>query len=128
MRKTRIIYWTLTIVFAGFMAFTAVPDALVVPDAAKFMNHLGYPNYFTHFIGIAKLLGSIAILIPGFRVIKEWAYAGLFFDLIGAFYSNAMVDGFNAAMLITMVLLFAFGIGSYVYNRKLYGATPAVAP
>src|SRR6185312_5391818 len=108
MKKTRIIYWVLTIVFAGFMAFTAIPDALVVPDATKFMTHLGYPNYFTHFIGIAKLLGAIAILIPGFRTIKEWAYAGLFFDLIGAFYSNFMVDGANAPMVVTMVLLFAF--------------------
>ncbi|HEV9038606.1 MAG TPA: DoxX family protein [Puia sp.] len=127
MKKTRIIYWVLTIVFAGFMAFTAIPDALVVPDAAKFMTHLGYPNYFTHFIGIAKLLGAIAILIPGFRTIKEWAYAGLFFDLIGAFYSNFMVDGANAPMVVTMVLLFAFGIGSYLYNRKVYAPVPAVA-
>ena len=127
MKKTRIIYWVLTIVFAGFMAATAVPDALVVPDAVKFMSHLGYPNYFTHFIGIAKILGAIAILVPGFRTIKEWAYAGLFFDLIGAVYSNLMVDGPNAPMLITMVLLFGFGIGSYLYNRKVYGISPAVA-
>lgn len=128
MKKTRIIYWVLTIVFAGFMAATAIPDILVVPSAAQFMNHLGYPNYFTHFIGVAKLLGAIAILIPGFRLIKEWAYAGLFFDLIGATYSNTIVDGPNAAMVGTMVLLFAFGIGSYLYNRKVYGMTAAVAP
>ena len=127
MKKTRIIFWILTIIFAGFMAFTAVPDALLVPDAVKFMSHLGYPNYFTHFIGIAKILGAIAILIPGFRGIKEWAYAGLFFDLIGAVYSNLMVDGPSAAMLIFMVPLFAFGIGSYLYSRKLYGTAPAVA-
>lgn len=125
MKKTRIIYWILTILFAGFMAATAVPDALVVSDAAKFMGHLGYPNYFTLFIGVAKLLGAIAILIPGFRLIKEWAYAGLFFDLIGATYSNIMVDGVDIAMVITMVLLFAIGIGSYLYNRKVYGATAA---
>jgi uncharacterized membrane protein YphA (DoxX/SURF4 family) len=128
MKKTRIIYWTLTVIFAGFMAFTAIPDALLVPDAVKFMGHLGYPNYFTHFIGVAKLIGAIAIVIPGFRLIKEWAYAGLFFDLIGATYSNLMVDGPNKVMVIMMILLFAFGIGSYLYNRKVYGATAMVAP
>jgi hypothetical protein len=127
MKKTRIIYWTLTILFAGFMAFTAIPDIMLVPDAVKFMTHLGYPNYFTHFIGVAKLLGSIAILIPGFRLIKEWAYAGLFFDLIGATFSNAMVDGVSMPMIITMVLLFGVGIGSYLYNRKVYGSpTPDI--
>jgi hypothetical protein len=128
MKKIRILYWVLTIIFAGFMAFTAVTDALLTPEAVKFMNHLGYPNYFTHFIGIAKILGSIAILVPGFRLIKEWAYAGLFFDLIGAVYSNLMVDGPNALMLITMVLLFGFGIASYLLNRRVYGTVPAVAP
>lgn len=127
MKKTRIIYWVLTIIFAGFMALSAIPDALLVPDAAKFMSHLGYPDYFTHFIGVAKLLGAAAILIPSFKLIKEWAYAGLFFDLIGATYSTSMVDGVQIAMVITMVLLFAFGIGSYLYNRKVYGATPVVA-
>jgi len=74
---------------------------------------------------IAKFLGAIAILVPNFRLIKEWAYAGLFFDLIGALYSNIMVDGPNAAMIVTMVLLFAFGIGSYIYNQKVYGVAPA---
>jgi hypothetical protein len=128
MKKTKIIYWTLTIIFAGFMAFTAIPDALLVPDAVKFMGHLGYPNYFTQFIGIAKLLGAIAIVIPGFRLIKEWAYAGLFFDLIGATYANLMVDGASMIMVVMMVLLFAIGIGSYLYNRKVYGATAIVAP
>ncbi|HVS96559.1 MAG TPA: DoxX family protein [Puia sp.] len=124
MKKNRIIYWVLTVVFAGFMAFTAIPDILQLPDSAKFMNHLGYPNYFTHFISIAKFVGAIAILIPNFRLVKEWAYAGLFFDLTGALYSNMMVDGPSASMLITMVLLYAFGIGSYVYNRRVYGTAP----
>ena len=127
MKKTKIIYWVLTILFAGFMAFTAIPDVLAVPDALKFMGHLGYPVYFTQFIGVAKLLGAIAILIPTFKKIKEWAYAGLFFDLIGAIYSNSIVDGVNAAMIITMVLLFAVAIGSYMLNQKVYPAVPSRA-
>lgn len=118
MKKTKIIYWTSTILFALFMLFTAVPDILKVDDAVKFMTHLGYPLYFIPFIGVAKVLGSIAILIPNFKKIKEWAYAGIFFDLIGATYSNAMVDGFQTASLF-MVIPFALGICSYIYNQKV---------
>ncbi|MBP6303417.1 MAG: DoxX family protein, partial [Bacteroidia bacterium] len=84
-----------------------------------FMTHLGYPLYFIPFIGVAKLLGSLAILIPSFKKIKEWAYAGLIFDLIGAVYSNIMVDGFQPGMLM-MLVVFGVVIISYLYNQKYY--------
>src|SRR5688572_12245578 len=103
MKKTKIIYWTCTILFAGFMTFTAIPDILKAEEAVKFITDLGYPVYFIPFIGVAKLLGSIAILVPAFKKIKEWAYAGLFFDLIAAVYSNIMVHGFDPGML-SMIL------------------------
>lgn len=124
MKKTKIIYWTTTLLFAGFMAFSAVPDILLSPDAVQFITHLGYPEYFIVFIGVAKLLGSAAILVPMFKKIKEWAYAGLFFDLIAAVYSLIYMDGFNAGMLV-MAIVFAIAITSYVYNEKMYGS-PAV--
>ena len=120
MKSTKIIYWTTTVLFAAFMIFSAIPDILVIDETKKFMEHLGYPDYFTQFIGIAKVLGSIAILIPAFKKIKEWAYAGLFFDLIGAVYSITMVEGVNASMIIFMVVIFAVAITSYVYNEKYY--------
>ncbi len=120
MKKTKIIYWTCTILFAGFMIFSAIPDILMVDDAITFITGLGYPVYFIPFIGVAKLLGSIAILIPSFHRIKEWAYAGLFFDLIGAVYSNIMTSGFDPGML-GMLPIFGVAIASYVYNRKVNG-------
>jgi uncharacterized membrane protein YphA (DoxX/SURF4 family) len=123
MKRTKIIYWISTILFAGLMAFTAVPDILVLPDAKKFMDALGYPAYFTPFIGWAKVLGCIAILIPGFYRVKEWAYAGLFFDLIGAVYSNIAEFGVNSSMLF-MALPFILGILSYVYYHKQLKETP----
>lgn len=120
MKKTKIIYWTCTVLFAGFMIFTAIPDILKDDEAVKFITDLGYPVYFIPFIGVAKLLGSLAILIPAFKKIKEWAYAGLFFDLIGAVYSNIMAHGFDAGM-IAMVPIFGIGIASYILNQKVYG-------
>jgi uncharacterized membrane protein YphA (DoxX/SURF4 family) len=90
----------------------------MVPEAVQFITHLGYPTYFIPFIGVAKLLGCIAILIPKFDKIKEWAYAGLVFDLIGAVYSNLMVDGWNNGMLV-MVPVFAIAFLSYFYKDKV---------
>jgi len=95
MKKTKVLYWIITGLFSAFMLLSSVPDIVSSPDAIKIMNHLGYPNYFIPFIGVAKLLGIIAILIPGFAGIKEWAYAGLAFDLIGATYSAIATVVFN---------------------------------
>jgi hypothetical protein len=119
MKRTNTLYWIFTGLFAALMAFTAIPDILMSADAVKFITHLGYPRYFIPFIGVAKILGSVAILIPGFPRVKEWAYAGLFFDLIGAAYSNLAVDGLNTSMLF-MLLPFALGILSYYFNGKVY--------
>lgn len=124
MKKTKIIYWTSTLLFSAFMIFSAIPDILMEENTKAFMTNLGYPLYFIPFIGVAKLLGSIAILIPGFKKIKEWAYAGLVFDLIGAVYSNIMTDGLQSGMFV-MVLVFAVVITSYVYNERYYG--PSIA-
>jgi hypothetical protein len=122
MKSTKTIYWISTGLFAAFMIFSAVPDIIMMDDAVKFMTHLGYPKYFIPFIGYAKILGSIAILIPGFKKIKEWAYAGLVFDLLGAVYSNISTDGFQAGMLVILVI-FAVVITSYIFNQKVYGKT-----
>jgi uncharacterized membrane protein YphA (DoxX/SURF4 family) len=116
MKKTKIIYWIFTILFAGLMLFSAIPDILVVPDAVTFMTLLGYPMYFLPFIGVAKVLGVIAILIPGYPRIKEWAYAGLFYDLIGAIYSVACTSGIMGAL--PLFLFVGLGVGSYIYYHK----------
>lgn len=119
MKKTKTIYWIITILFAGFMIFTALPDIILSPEAKKFINDLGYPDYFIRFIGVAKLLGSIAILVPGKWRIKEWAYAGLIFDLIAAFYSLVAVYGLrpDQAFIILPLLI---GMLSYLYYHKIY--------
>ncbi len=124
MKKTRTIYWIVTGLFAAFMAFTAIPDIFMAEDAVKFMTHLGYPRYFIPFIGVMKLTGSIALLVPGYPKIKEWAYAGFFFDLIGATYSGLATDGF-LPQIFFMLLPFILGILSYVYNQKYQQAIKA---
>ena len=118
MKKTNTAYWIVTGLFAAFMLFSAIPDILVVPDAVTMISTgLGYPKYIIPFLGVAKLLGVTAILIPGFRSIKEWAYAGLFFDLLGATYSAFAAGGFQMPVLF-MILPFSFLFISYFLWKK----------
>jgi hypothetical protein len=120
MKKVNITYWIVTGIFAAFMLFSAIPDIMVVPDAVKMIStDLGYPRYFVPFIGLAKLLGVIAILIPGLQRIKEWAYAGLFFDLFGATYSAIAMGGFDPRISF-MILPIGFLFWSYfLWHRKM---------
>ncbi|SRR5260221_128624 len=118
MKRTKIIYWIFTSLFAFLMLSSAIPDILSVPVAVKGMHEgLGYPLYFIPFIGVAKLLGVAAILIPGYPRIKEWAYAGLLFDLSGATYS-IIASGQPAANWIFMVLPIGLGVCSYIFYHK----------
>jgi hypothetical protein len=118
MKKTKTLYWIITGLFSAFMLFSAIPDILVVPDAITFMNGLGYPTYIIPFLGIAKLLGIIAILIPGFPRIKEWAYAGLFFDLTGATYSQIAHDGLVPQVSFMLLPIGFLLLSYYFYHKK----------
>lgn len=118
MKKIKIAYWIVTILFAGFMLFSAIPDMLVTKEAHDFMTAIGFQNNFTMFIGIAKILGVIAILVPGFPRLKEWAYAGLCFDLVGA---AVIVSGYPdmGGSWVFMLLPLTFCFGSYfLYHQK----------
>jgi hypothetical protein len=119
MKKTNILYWTFTALFGGFMLFTAIPDIMVVPDAVEFVtNTLGYPQYIIPFLGVAKTLGVLAVLIPGFPRIKEWAYAGLFFDLVGATYSGIMVAGLKPEMSFMLLPFGLLALSYYYYHKR----------
>ena len=119
MKKTKIFYWIFTSLFAFMMFGSAVPDIFLAQMAVDGFKTMGYPVYLMPFLGVAKTLGVLAILIPGYPRIKEWAYAGLFFDLIGATYSIIAL-GAPFANWIVMALPMLLGVGSYVfYHKKL---------
>jgi len=113
MKKTNIFYWVFNGLLAFLMLGSAIPDIISHPIAVKGMHEeLGYPVYFIPFIGVAKFLGVVAILTPGFHKLKEWAYAGFFFDLIGATYSILMIGKpdwvFNLIPLALLVTAYMF--------------------
>ena len=117
MKKTNILYWIFTGLFAAFMLLSGITNALVTEESVSVFTQLGYPVYLVAFMGVAKVLGAIAIILPGFPRLKEWAYAGLFFDLLGATYSLIATDGFQPPMLF-MVVLFTLEALSYTYYHK----------
>ena len=118
MKKTTIFYWIVTILFAAFMAMSGFFDAISAPQALEVFRDLKLPEYLSPFLGIAKLLGAITIVIPGFPRLKEWAYAGLFFDLLGATYCS-LASGHPASQATFMILPVAFLFISYaLYHRK----------
>lgn len=116
-KRDTILFWVFTGLFSAFMFTSIIPNILSSQEWVDVFNQLGYPLYMLPFLGVAKLLGIIALLVPGFPRIKEWAYAGLFFDLTGAVYSGLAVGGFDPLMLV-MLVPFGLGTLSYIFHHK----------
>jgi len=119
-KTTNILYLVFTIIFAGLMIFSSVggigPTQQVID---MFHTGLGYPIYFIQFISWAKIIGVIAILIPGLnKTVKEWAYAGLFFDLLAASYSGIAASPKFDPAILGMLMWIVPGILSYFFWKK----------
>ena len=121
MKKNRIIFWVATgiiILWEGLMPLGTLLFAPQYVNAGT--KPLGYPDYFAHALVIAKVLGVIAISFPKMPdKVKEWAYAGLAFNLIFAFISHACVDRNIMFMLLPLVVLGILAV-SYLYHHKIY--------
>ncbi|MFT3701958.1 MAG: DoxX family protein [Agriterribacter sp.] len=125
MKKINIIYWIVTGILAAMMMMSGIFNAMVNAQSIEMITkHLGYPEYFIRFVGIAKILGAIALVVPGFPRIKEWAYAGFVYDLTGALYSSISV-GDPASAWAPLFIGFALIALSYIYYHKKLKATGA---
>ena len=119
-RKT-IWYWIITVILSFCVFSGGLMQALLVKDVVAGFKPLGYPTYFISLIGIWKVFGIIAILIPEFKLLKEWAYAGLFFTMTGAVISHIASDNVTVQIIAPTVLA-AFTVLSWYLrppNRKL---------
>ena len=118
-KTINLVYWISTIIFSALMIFSSVGGLKPSQQSIQIIHDgLGYPIYFIQFISVAKLLGVIIILIPGRGRIKDWAYAGLFFDLAGAIYSGIAASGKFDPLMLTMLLWILPGILSYYFWLK----------
>jgi uncharacterized membrane protein YphA (DoxX/SURF4 family) len=90
--NSRIIgYWIATLVVAFIFVSSGICYVIGLPDVVAGVLHLGYPRYFVTLLGFWKVLGGVAVLLPGFPRLKEWAYAGMIFDLTGAAFSSTAI-------------------------------------
>src|SRR5262249_27833444 len=104
-RKIKITYWVCTLLFILPLIASGIGFSATLHPVVEAMTHLGYPLYLIRFLGAAKLLGAMAILVGTFPRIKEWAYAGFAFNLTGAFYSH-LCSGDGPKALVPLVILF----------------------
>lgn len=121
MKKYKITFWistTLIFLFEGVMPLTTF---IFAPEyATAGTAPLGYPDYFAYALIVCKIVGSAALMLPMLNAtVREWAYAGLFFNLIFATFSHIVVDG-NVSFILTPVVVGIVLAVSYACNRKLY--------
>lgn len=105
-RRQLIAYWVTTALVALELVWGGAWDILRVPQVRVLIERLGYPDYFLVILGIWKLLGGVALVIPKFPRLKEWAYAGVIFDLTGAIaslFASGLAAVGNAAYPVLMI-------------------------
>jgi hypothetical protein len=122
LKNAKRIYWTGTVLTSLWFGASGFFELTRNPIVWNITLQLGYPAYFIYVLGIAKLSGIIVLLIPGKLLrLKEWVFAGIFFDIIFAFSSKLSVVGplgtVDAIIAFTMVSI------TYLTFRKIYPAT-----
>lgn len=106
MSKTRkIIFWIATVWLSLGMVSTGIVQIIKMEEEVKMMNNLGYPDYLMTILGIWKILGVIAILLPKLPIVKEWAYAGFFFTMSGAIISHLAIKDELITLFPPLLLL-----------------------
>lgn len=120
MKKNKIFFWVATAILVLWEGIMPLSTVLFAPQyVTTGTKALGYPDYFAYALIVCKILGVIAIAYPKTpERLKEWAYAGLSFNLIFAFISHAVVDKNIGYMLMPLVFLAILAV-SYVYGRKI---------
>lgn len=131
MKRNKIIYWIATIWLALGMLSTGIVQLLkmkaegsVAPPGVDGITQMGYPVYFLTILGVWKILGVVALLIPKFPIVKEWAYAGFFFIMSGAIFSH-IVLGHSINDIFPSLLLLVLTIVSWYFrpvDRKIIPA------
>src|SRR5262249_44204501 len=126
-----IAYWTCTALVA-FVMISGGCANIFVQASVDGLVKLGYPAYFARILGVWKLLGGIAILVPRFPRLKEWAYAGMTFELTGAAITDAVAGDIGAPLayaghIAAPLVIAALAAASWALrpeNRTLSGAIP----
>lgn len=121
-KKTiNILYWIFTGLFAAMMLMAGVTEAIQHESGKAIMDHLGYAHFNLTILGVSKILGAIALLLPPtkYRVVKEWAYAGFTISFLGAFAARFAVRDDLILILSPLLFLGFMFIGYALWKAKL---------
>jgi len=121
-KRNNIIYWVATILLAFGMLQSGIFSVLRTKEWIDLVTGLGYPIYFLTILGIWKILGVIAILVPQFKLVKEWAYAGFFFAMTGALVSHLAIGDYDVKAILGPLFQTVFIVLSWYFrpdNRKI---------
>lgn len=113
-----IVYWVITGLFAAMMLMAGITEAIRHESGREIMRHLGYPEHVMIVLGMGKLLAAIALVQQRFRTVKEWAYAGLTFNFIGACAARASA-GDSTMLIISPLLFLAVMFVSYFLWKRI---------
>lgn len=124
-KAKKIIYWIATLWLALGMVSTGAVQLMKMQDDVERMTHLGYPIYLLTILGIWKILGVVAVLVPRFPLLKEWAYAGFFFSMTGAAISHIIVRDPFSEIFPSVLLLVLTMVSWYLRpeSRKMASLT-----
>jgi uncharacterized membrane protein len=125
-KRNKIIYWIATGLLAIGMLQSGIFAVLRTKQWIDLVVPLGYPVYFLTILGVWKILGVIAILIPRFKLLKEWAYAGFFFAMTGALFSHLAVGDYAIKSILGPTFQAIFVIVSWYFrpaDRKIVEAS-----
>jgi len=115
-KRNKIIYWIFTALLSIGMLQSGIFAVLRTTQWVDLVTGLGYPVYFLTILGIWKILGVIAILIPGFKLLKEWAYAGFFFAMTGALVSHLACHDYAVKAILGPLFQTVFVILSWYFR------------
>ena len=116
-----ILYWVFTIMILGIMGGGGVANLLHTGGSVEILQKLGYPTYFSSFLGVTKILGIMAILLPVPPTLREWAYAGFTFDVCAAVFSLFSIGVPFIQLTIPILALIAVqGSSSVGVERRQY--------
>jgi len=125
-KTTKIIYWTGIILTSLWFGASGFFELTTNPIVWAITQQLGYPEHFIYLLGVMKVAGVITLLIPNKLLrLKEWVFAGVFFDITFAFFSKLAVLGFSATT--DAIIAFIMVSVTYIMFRKLYTATYALS-
>lgn len=122
MKRINIFYWVFTGLLIPALGYGSIMEIMGSPESVQFLASLGYPAYLSPFLGVARILALIVIFLPHYQRLKEWAYAGLVFDLIGAIYSIIAVGNPFEYTLFPIIIL-GMIFGSYFLHHKRIDVT-----